>query len=102
MTTLLLEHRVALKHNPEDPFTNRDIEKACKLLKRLRDLQWRGQRGDATRSSEGERAALLWALKELGVICGKRTEERRNAADLRCIRPPEHGGPCDDVLGRDR
>lgn len=101
MSTTFLEHRVALSLAP-DPFNGNERKKALRLLKRLRDLQWRDRRGDASASSEGERAALLWALTELGVICGQVTQPRHGAADLRCVRPSEHGGLCDNYLGRDK
>lgn len=101
MSTSFLEHRIALAH-AADPFSRAERSKVTKLLRRLQQLQWRDQRGDASRSSEAERAALLWALRELGVICGQVTTPRHGAADLRCVRPPEHGDECDALLGREK
>jgi hypothetical protein len=101
MSTTILEHRVALAHAAE-PFSSSERAKACRLLRRLRRLQFLHDNDRANPHTEAERAALLWALKELGVICGKRLERRHKAADLRCVRPDDHPGACDGRVGGEK
>lgn len=96
MSVDLIEHKVGLSHS-EDPFTSRERDMCFRLLRRLRFLQRLDEEGRPNSRTEAERAALLWALTELGVICGHLVEERRGA-DLHCVRPQSHGDEHDGLL----
>ena len=96
MSVSFLEHKVALAHS-EDPFTKGEAHKARMLLRRAYRLQHLSEHDRTNDMLEAERAALLWALSELGVICGRVLEER-HGADLRCVRPDDHGDECDGLL----
>jgi hypothetical protein len=98
MSATFYEHHNAMKNAPE-PFTHVEVRKAITLLRRLDHLQKRGAAGTGNHHSEREIAALMWALSDIGVICGHVIEERRNAANVRCVRPPAHSDDCDGRLG---